>query len=487
MVNLTKIYQNIKQGGLDMSICDAGIKDKVCGGKLTINITEQHPLVLLAKSLPWEQMYTLILPDLKNTTKRKQWWRGRKLKVRIHLGAYILQQMYNKKDREMEADLKENAAYQLFCGHGIVKNWHSPDHTKIETFRSRLSPETQQQLANLTAQHAVKLGIAEPSVLDVDSTVQQANITYPTDAKMLRKIGDIASKVATVVKGIIPKAQQGEKALHINIKEIASRASACFFLSKKATHEEKAEKLTQLLEAVSSPVKRIISACKDISHKAKDKLSWDIQRAIDQLLSYGETYFESVKAYIKTGKSVQGKTLSFHAKAVACFNKGKDHKKYEFGRAYQIGRIQGNILYVGKCTSIRMEDKQSLGLMIEEHEKIFEHVPLDSVATDKGYYSKQNIKILTDKKVRQIGIQLPNNAKSEAIKLSDEESEKLRNRRAGIEPLIGHTKHGGQLGQSRMKNDKNTESSGYCAILGFNLRQVKRALIRNYNDQCVSF
>ena len=470
-----------------MSICDMGIKDKVQGGKLTISITAGHPLVLLAKALPWEQMYTLILPDLKNTTTKKQWWRGRKLKVRIHLGAYILQQIYDKKDREMEAAIKEKAAYQIFCGNVIVKDCHSPDHTKLETFRSRLSPATQQQLANLTARHAVHLGIAEPKELDVDSTVQQANITYPTDAKMLRKIGDIASKVAAAIKGIIPKAQQGETALYINIKEIASRANACFFISKKATHEDKAEKLTQLLGAVSSPVKRIISACNDIGKKVVDKLSWNIQRAMDQLLSYGATYLESVKAYIETGKSVPGKILSFHARAVSCFNKGKDHKKYEFGRAYQIGRIQGNILYVGKCTSIRMEDKKSLELMIEEHEKTFSQTLLDSVATDKGYYSKKNIKVLYDKKVRQIGIQLPSNAKNEVIQLSDEESEKLRNRRAGIEPLIGHAKQGGQLGQSRMKNDKNTESSGYCAVLGFNLRQTIRSLIRNNNDQCVDF
>ena len=125
--------------------------------------------------------------------------------------------------------------------------------------------------------------------------------------------------------------------------------------------------------------------------------------------------------------------------------------------------------------------------MIEEHEKIFGQKNLDSVATDKGYYSNKNMKLLSSKKVKQIGIQLPSNAKNKNIQLSDEESEKLRNRRAGIEPLIGHTKHGGQLGRSRMKNDKNIESSGYCAIFGFNLRQTVRAITRPNNDHCVNF
>ena len=53
--------------------------------------------------------------------------------------------------------------------------------------------------------------------------------------------------------------------------------------------------------------------------------------------------------------------------------------------------------------------------------------------------------------------------------------ETLNKRRAGIEPLIGHTKQGGQLGKSRMKNDRNIEASGYGAVLGFNLRQLIRA------------
>src|SRR5262249_61317208 len=41
---------------------------------------------------------------------------------------------------------------------------------------------------------------------------------------------------------------------------------------------------------------------------------------------------------------------------------------------------------------------------------------------------------------------------------------RLVDRRAGIEPLIGHAKQGGQLGQSRMKTDETTLAAGYSAI-----------------------
>src|ERR1700722_12736369 len=104
-----------------MSICQSGIDSKIQPGKILVAITASHPLIKLGQALPWQAMLDLILPDLKKT-KSGYWWLGRKLKVRIHLGAYLLQQLFNITDRQIEYGLKDNAAYQIFCGLGIVKN-----------------------------------------------------------------------------------------------------------------------------------------------------------------------------------------------------------------------------------------------------------------------------------------------------------------------------------------------------------------------------
>ncbi|MGX8724641.1 transposase [Legionella pneumophila] len=34
---------------------------------------------------------------------------------------FLLQQLFNKTDPQIEYDVKDNAAYQLFCGVGIVE------------------------------------------------------------------------------------------------------------------------------------------------------------------------------------------------------------------------------------------------------------------------------------------------------------------------------------------------------------------------------
>ncbi len=74
--------------------------------------------------------YSETAVDLKVTTFKGKWWLGRKLKIRIHLGIYILQNLYNLTDRHVEYSVNDNAGFQLFCGKDIVDNWHCPDHTK---------------------------------------------------------------------------------------------------------------------------------------------------------------------------------------------------------------------------------------------------------------------------------------------------------------------------------------------------------------------
>ena len=125
-----------------------------------------------------------------------------------------------------------------------------------------------------------------------------------------------------------------------------------------------------------------------------------------------------------------------------------------------------------------MEDTASVRPMIEGHQRLFGDETLKSCGTDKGYYSRANRKYLRSLEglnafcLQQPGFDIPSVLENDA-----EIHARLVNRRAGIEPLIGHVKHGGQLGRSRMKHDEMTLAAGYGAIGGFNLRQLLRHLL----------
>lgn len=449
-----------------MSICESGLDSKVESRPITIEVNEAHPLVRLAQVIPWRLLFLLAFSDLKKTAKG-MFWLGRKLKVRTHIAIFLLQKMTNKTDRQMEWELKDNVAYQIFCGAGIVDNWHIPDHTKIEEFRSRLSPETQKKIANLIAKHAVSLGFADPSKMDIDSTIQEANMSYPSDANLLIKLSVMASKV---YKFLIKKFYNEES--DFDLKGIKAKARAYFFsLNKKI--EVKKEKFEALYWSVYFQVIKVTEL--SFTKICLDGLPWNIRRAATQIMEHGKKFLADAKFFVDFGKRVPSKVPSFHLKEVACFNKEKAGKGLQFGRNIQLGRIGGNYMIVAGSTSVRMDDKSAVIPMVEEHQNLFGEKTLESFGTDKGYYKGANQAYL-DKlpSLKESALQKPG---TDPMSLPEAEREtlmRLSDRRAGIEPLIGHIKQGGQLGRSRMKSDQTTLAAGYGAVAGFNLRQTIR-------------
>ena len=112
-----------------MSICFSGLDTPCDVHPVTIAVSPTHPLIQLAQVIPWQALADMALPDLQRTTAKGKWWLGRKLRLRIHLGAFLLQWLYNLTDRQVDWGIKDNAAYQLFCGRGVVNHWRPPDHT----------------------------------------------------------------------------------------------------------------------------------------------------------------------------------------------------------------------------------------------------------------------------------------------------------------------------------------------------------------------
>ena len=113
-----------------------------------------------------------------------------------------------------------------------------PDHTKIEEFRSRLSPETQRQIANQVAVWATQLGFADPSKMDIDATIQEANIAYPSDAHLMVKMTLLVNKVWTYMKknvtffaDFIPT---------VDVKAVKAKARAYWFDNRKDAEKKKA-------------------------------------------------------------------------------------------------------------------------------------------------------------------------------------------------------------------------------------------------------
>lgn len=494
-----------------MGICMEGLDIKITDVVVPMPVTQEHNLIKLGNTIDWLEMKNIVFNDLKKTTKG-QWWVGRKLVLRIHLAIYILQTLIKATDRDMYTRIQENAFYQVFCGRFIVAKWHYPHFSKIEEFRNRLSAETHRKIVTYVVQVAESLGFADATKMDLDSTVQEANMSYPSDASLLVKLGLMSHKVSEFimkqpsmgnrVSGIARDAcrhlgKMGDAAIQgidwleklfgkhrpqVDIKGIKSKAQKFFFLSRKAEKERKREIFKELYQTVKEQVTPVVIACSSLTQVQQQALPWNIKKAVKTVQEHALPYLEAVEHYVQTGKMKPGKILSFHLKQVACIVKNKSGKPWEFGRVFQLGRLGGNFMIVLEATSVRMSDKHSVIPAILEHEKIFGKGKLESFGTDKGYYSGKNVKEAR-KTVSEVGIQAPGNIKNQR---NLQCSQSLKDRRAGIEPLIGHVKKFG-LEKSRMKTDSTTVTSGYRAVLGFNLHQLMRCQSKAKNERlCVN-
>jgi hypothetical protein len=408
----------------------------------------------------------LVTPDLK-TTAKGFWWLGRKLKVRLHLSVYLLQLLHNLTDRGMEQEMRFNAIFQTFSGVHFLVGWRVPDHTKIEEFRNRLSPQTQQALANLVAEHAVSLGLADPTQVDIDSTVQEANASYPSDASLMQKLAQKCKKIICW----LTKQKLAPASIDVNMSAIKAAAKGYFFLAKNTSKETRQQAFADLHKLVKSQTYPFIKWLEKNAYSIIPHAQWNIADAIRQVSQHGRRYLLDVAHFARTGSIKAGKRLSFHLDNIKCITKNKTGKKHEFGRVFQLGRIGGNFVFVGECTDLLMNDKEAIPCMLEEHAQIFGGRDIKSLATDRGYYSKDNTDFLTIEDVEEfhLGYQYTDQ--------TDEEFRRLYNRRAGIEPIIGHIKRGGQLGKSRMKSDATTLAAGYASVCAFNLRQLMKNIL----------
>lgn len=202
-----------------MSICISGLHNKIDKNEtISIRVSSIHPLIKLSNSIDWNALHNLVLPDIKKSKSKLKWWLGRKLKIRIHPVVFLLQQLLNETDRGIEKAVSYNALYQVFCGKTIIKNWVCPDHTKIEEFRSRLSPETQCALSNAIAGIAVKYQFAKPEHIDIDSTVQEPDMQYSATAHLLVKTAIIAKRIHKLCFQWLP--EQAKKITEIDLKKM---------------------------------------------------------------------------------------------------------------------------------------------------------------------------------------------------------------------------------------------------------------------------
>jgi IS5 family transposase len=363
--------------------------------------------------------------------------------IRLMVGLLILKQMYNLSDEGLIPAWVSNPYYQFFCGKAHFQ-WEQPcDPSDLVHFRNRIGKEGVEKIFSLSVQ-LFKAEVKKQEVILVDTTVEEKNITFPTDVKLQVKIIDKCIKIANRED--------------IKLRQTYTRTLKNLKIKMRFSHHPKRQ-----------------AAAKKARKKIKTiagRLVRDLERnlILNMNLKY-DADIELFKKVLAQERNSKNKVYSLHEPETSCIAKGKAHKPYEFGAKVGFAMLPGPNIVVGVETFIgNPHDSQTFEPIIENTKKTTGKCFAKAVV-DRGFRGA--------KAVDKTQIILPDNGKKTKSRYQKRAKSLLCRKRAAIEPIIGHIKSDCRMARNFLKGIKGDQINAIMAATAFNFRQYLNKMCEN--------
>jgi len=386
-------------------------------------LNHDHSLYILARQIQWQQFEDAF----KKYYAEKM---GAPAKpIRLMVALLILKHLRNLSDESVVAQWEENAYYQYFSGEKVFAAKLPCVPTELVEFRKRIGEEGIELILKESIRINGKDGKEEDGT--TDTTVQEKNITFPTDSKLHRKIIDRCQAIA-------------EKE-DLEVRQTYTRTVKRLILDQRFRHHPKnygkARKADRKIKTIAGRLVR------------------ELERKLPAVNDYIHD-IELFKKVLTQKRNDQQKIYSLHEPHVQCIGKGKEHKKYEFGSKVSITTTKNTGVIIGALNIPKNDyDAHTLAPALAQQQRLTGHV-LKNNYVDRGYRGV--------KSVAGTAIIIPQ-VKSNSTPY---QKQKLRNafrRRAAIEPKIGH-----------LKTDHRLSRNFYKGIIGDNINIMLAAAAMNF-------
>ena len=387
-------------------------------------LNHEHPLFQLANHIRWQ-----VFEDA--FSKHYSATQGKPAKsIRLMVSLLILKQLRNLSDESIVEQWSENAYYQYFGGEQIFRPEQPCVATELVEFRKRIGTEG----VELIFKESIRINGKDSNddTLSGDTTVQEKNITYPTDDKLYKKIIDKCL--------IIAEKEQIE--LRQSYKYTIKKLSIIQRLRRNKGGDLKARKASKKIKIIAGRLVRELE--RKLSATALNKHSIDL------------ALFTKVLAQ---KRSDSNKIYSLHEPHVKCYTKGKEHKKFEFGSKVSILVTQKTGVIVGALNfNDTLHDSKTLPDAIAQYERLTGKQAKD-IFLDRGYRGPKTI--------NQTNLHTPK-PNSNITKTK----RKNHRRRAAIEPTIGHLKHDYRMIRNYLKGAIGDEMNVMLSAAAMNFKRV---------------
>ena len=395
-------------------------------------IDMNHELVLWSQKIDWNYFENEFASLYSNVGQPA-------MSTRLMVGCLILKQLYDLGDETIALEWKMNPYMQYFCGEAHFQHRFPFDPSDFVHFRKRIGVEGVEKIFS----HSVTLhgSRAKGKMLLSDTTVQENNTTFPTDAKLAKRIIDRCNTIAEN-EGI----QQRQ-----SYKRVSKQLLRDTYNPSHPKRRIKARKAQQKLRTLAGRQLR------------------ELERNLDQ--ETANQYANDLNLYrrvIQQRKDDKNKIYSLHKPFTCCIAKGKMHKPYEFGNKIGL-MVNPKSLVILAIESFKgnPHDSHTIEPLLNQIEKNFQYQPQE-IVYDRGGRGKSEI--------NGVSISTPNKPLKRDSEYIKRVKRKKFRRRAAIEPVIGHLKQHFRMGQNYLSGDNSPKINALLAAAAWNFKKLMEEL-----------
>jgi len=375
--------------------------------------------------------------------------------IPVYLRMQFLKYRYGLSYEEVEREVTERIPWRIFC-HLTLQD-RVPDATTLIKLNQRFGDERLAMLNTALIKHLVKTKAIQPRKIRIDSTTIETHITYPTDIGLLYQVVKTLTRHA---KGAGLKISNHVRAT----KKALAQLGASLKSKSKGQKPQLKKTLQRTMDFAADTVKQC--------QKAIRQSSKDTSVTFEQDLQIAEAILAQTDQKLNGVSSIPERIVSLYDPQARPIRKGKLKKPNEFGRTLQIVQDSSGVILDHELHHGNPSDKTQLLPLVKKFKKRFGRVPSD-LATDKGYYSPENIERLRSLKVKHIAIpKIGRLTKQEKKKQHSRWFKGLQRFRCGLEAGISMLKRCFLLGNLQVRGTKATAVCVNWAILSYNLWQM---------------